>query len=78
MSADPKVSPEDLHQLLDVLRPLGWLVAHRPGLHLPEGKGGLSWIRPDGPGRAWGYGAIQFDSMPLAEVPALVKRRMGR
>jgi hypothetical protein len=71
-------TPRDFHELLAALRSLGWEEAHRkPGVYLPEGRGGPSWIRDDGPGWAWGYGAIQFDRVALGEVPELIKKRMG-
>jgi hypothetical protein len=71
--------PKDFRELLAALAPLGWEAARRaPGVYLPEGKGGLSWIRSDGPGWAWGYGAIGFERMRLETVPEYIKRRMGR
>lgn len=72
--------PRDFHDVLVLLAPLGWQhCRHRPGLHLPEGMGGPSWIRPDGVGFAMAYGgAVRFDRVPLAEVPEMVRRRMGK
>lgn len=76
-------TPQDLHQLLDVLRPSGWKPrASGLGLWRPVAPSSGQFITALGAGRVeiWGFelGGVMGSVMEIPEVPEFLRRRLVR